>query len=63
MWYNIDRGTKREFMMLNVPQGIKDEFKGCINVSFRSLLVPLQWFFEIISNIEIRPVQQILKSI
>ena len=32
-------------------------------VSILPLLVPIQKFFEIISNIEIRPVQQHLKSI
>lgn len=45
-------------MRLNVPQDIKSEFKGCIDVSNRPLLVPLLKLFEIISNIEIRPVQQ-----
>ncbi|GAN35279.1 hypothetical protein BROSI_A3828 [Candidatus Brocadia sinica JPN1] len=48
-------------MRLNVPQDIKNEFKGCIDVSIQPLLVPLLKFFEIISNIEIRPVQQISK--
>ncbi|GIK12278.1 MAG: hypothetical protein BroJett002_09850 [Candidatus Brocadia sinica] len=53
--------VKRELVRLNVPQDIKNEFKGCIDVSIQPLLVPLLKFFEIISNIEIRPVQQISK--
>lgn len=51
-------------MRLNVPQDIKnDKLKMYKYVSFLPLLVPLQKLFEIISNIEIRPVQQILKSL
>ena len=51
-------------MRLNVPQDIKnDNLKMYKYVSVRPLLVPLQKLFEIISNIEIRPVQQILKGI